>query len=57
MTTQSTVKRRCALCGAESEHTAIGGVNTFGAGDLDSRPAEPQRSAIVAWVQRCPQCG
>jgi len=57
MTTTTTVRKHCAVCGAESDHTVIGGVNQFGAGDLDSRPAEPQRSAITSWVQRCPTCG
>jgi hypothetical protein len=57
MATRYTVKKSCAVCGTESQYLGIGGANAFGSADLDSRPAEMQRSAIVAWVQRCPNCG
>jgi len=36
---------------------AIGSTNCFGPSDLDTRPAEMERSTMPYWVQRCPSCG
>ena len=57
MTTQFEEKKRCGICGFESEYTGIGSTNRFGSADLDTRPPEMERSTIFAWVQRCPECG
>lgn len=57
MTTTYEQKKRCAMCGSESEYTGIGTTNTFGSSDLDTRPPEMKRSTMFAWVERCPQCG
>lgn len=50
-------KTRCAVCGLINEYTGIASTNAFGSMDLDTRPPEMKRSAIFAWVQRCPGCG
>jgi len=47
----------CAVCGTSSSHMEIMSTNSFGAPDLDTRPAEMQRSTIGSLVQRCPGCG
>ena len=47
----------CSVCNNKSSHSMIGSTNTFGSPDLDTRPAEMQRSTINHWVQRCPSCG
>ena len=54
-TTQETVK--CAVCGRKSSQDILCSTNTFGAPDLDTRPAEMQRATILNWVQECPTCG
>jgi hypothetical protein len=48
---------KCSICGEECEHFDIESTNTFGASDLDTRPAEMARSTIEYWVQICPNCG
>ena len=48
---------RCALCSAQAFFTCADVTDAVGAPDLDFRPAEPARSAMLAWVQRCPSCG
>jgi hypothetical protein len=35
---------------------SIGSTNTMGSPDLDTRPAEMQRSTMGYWVQQCPHC-
>lgn len=57
MTTLFNEKEQCLLCGATSDHTAIGSTNQFGSPDLDTRPPEMQRSTIPFWIRRCPVCG
>ena len=47
----------CAVCGVVSEQTGVLSTSTFGAPDLDGRPAEMKRSTIGWWVHRCPGCG
>lgn len=56
MTTIDLQQRTCAVCGAQSEYRIICSTNTFGAPDLDLRPAEMQRSTMPMWVQQCPAC-
>jgi hypothetical protein len=48
---------RCRHCGANSEQTVMVSTSTFGAPDLDLRPAEMKRSSMAAWLQLCPHCG
>ena len=57
MTTMIPLEAECSLCGAHSEQRLVTGATTQGLPDLDTRPAEPVRSTIVCWVQRCPNCG
>ena len=57
MTTHYQEASRCAVCGHEAEYVRISSTNTFGAPDLDTRPAEMKRSTIFAWIHRCPKCG
>jgi hypothetical protein len=57
MTTYYKEIKQCSVCGAENEYTGIGSTGAFGPQDLDTRPPERKRSTIIAWVQRCPDCG
>ena len=47
----------CALCG--STQSALSGVLPESAGppDFDTRPAEPLRSTLDAWIHCCSDCG
>ena len=47
----------CALCGERTSVAQLNSTSSFGSPDLDLRPAEPARSSIFAWVQRCASCG
>lgn len=47
----------CAVCGKSSTQTILASSNTFGAPDLDLRPAEMMRSTMCWWLQECPHCG
>jgi len=57
MTTICENKPECFFCGTTSTHGGIMSTNTQGSSDLDTRPAEMQRSTITFWIQRCPSCG
>ncbi len=57
MTTISQALVTCALCGEQTSVTQLDSTSSFGPPDLDLRPAEPARSSIFAWVQRCSSCG
>lgn len=57
MTTLDWVQSVCGLCGASSQQTMLLSTSSFGAPDLDSRPREPERSAIGFLVATCPECG
>lgn len=48
---------KCALCGAESQHSYIVDSSAEGEADLDLRPPEPHRSTMEYWTTTCPQCG
>jgi hypothetical protein len=39
-----------------SSHFALLSTSSFGAPDLDLRPAEPARGTLGSWVQECPHC-
>ncbi len=47
----------CAVCGALSDQPAPVAVEPREPPDFDTRPGEPLRSTLAAWLQRCPQCG
>ncbi len=47
----------CAVCGTESEQTGLLSTNTFGAPDLDGRPAPMMRDTMKYWIHECPGCG
>jgi hypothetical protein len=57
VTTIGEVEVTCAVCGTTSPQTVLTSTSTFGPPDLDTRPAELQRSTIWLWVQACPSCG
>lgn len=57
MTTEYPEQVKCSVCGAKSIFSILESTNTFGLPDLDTRPAEMQRSTMSDWVQRCPKCG
>ena len=50
------IKRKCVMCGKESEQIEIMSTSSFGAPDLDLRPPQMQRSTMAFWVQKCPYC-
>jgi len=51
------VRVECACCGHESTQQELTSTSTFGAPDLDLRPAEIARSTLFVQVQECPACG
>lgn len=51
------VQVECASCGHVSTQQELTSTSTFGAPDLDLRPAEIARSALFVQVQECPGCG
>lgn len=50
-------RNHCSVCGADSHQLAAPTVSPQFAPDLDTRPGEPLRSTLPAWVQLCPNCG
>lgn len=57
MSTFFSTAKMCVLCKRVHEYTQIESTNTFGASDLDLRPAEMLRSTMPLWVEECPFCG
>jgi hypothetical protein len=57
LTTVQPVDKTCAVCGAVSRHGTVGPLDSFGAPDLDLRPAPLARWTLAEQVHRCPQCG
>jgi len=57
MATIVLVENECSLCATRSDQRLVNVTQSEGLPDLDSRPAEPARSALAFWVQRCPSCG
>ena len=57
MTTLFADELKCAVCGITSTHSDIGSSSSFGAPDLDLRPAQLLRSTMPYWIQECPFCG
>jgi len=58
MTTVFLKEKKCFVCGTGSRYPETSSAMSFsGPRDLDSRPAEMQRSSVYLWVQRCLSCG
>lgn len=57
MTTYSEQTVKCRLCNHSQTVYLLGSCSSFGAPDLDTRPAEMARSAIMSMLQVCPKCG
>lgn len=57
MTTYSEQTVKCRLCNHSQTVYLLGSCSSFGAPDLDTRPAELARSAIMSMLQVCPECG
>ena len=53
----SLLKRKCSVCGKESEQRVLTSTNAFGSPDLDLRPPKMKRSTMPLWIQECPHCG
>jgi len=51
------IEAKCYVCKSISKQTILASTNTFGAPDLDLRPAEMARSTMDWWIQECPFCG
>jgi hypothetical protein len=47
----------CGICATQAYFVVPDVTDGVGAPDLDFRPAEPARSTMLAWVQRCASCG
>jgi len=56
MTTYMESSVVCGACGHVFTWHQLASTNTDGSPDLDTRPAEMQRSTMHAWIQRCPSC-
>lgn len=50
-------RNQCSVCGFISDQPGSPAVVPRQAPDLDTRPGEPLRSTLPAWLQHCPQCG
>ena len=57
MTTYSEQTVKCRLCNHSQTVYLLASCSSFGASDLDTRPAEMARSAIMSMLQVCPECG
>ena len=57
MSTVMPLRVTCSVCGKETEFSVLGSTNSFGAPDLDLRPAPMRRLTMEYWVQECPECG
>lgn len=57
MTTFSAELVHCGVCGKRSEQMIISSTSSFGAMDLDTRPAPLARFNLPHEIQRCPSCG
>lgn len=57
MSTYVNLPVTCSVCGKESRQRILSSTNSFGAPDLDLRPAGMQRATMGSWSQECPHCG
>ena len=56
MTTLFKEIKKCMHCGCEKEYNVMGSTSSFGAPDLDTRPAPLARNTLEYGIQRCPKC-
>jgi hypothetical protein len=47
----------CGACGKESTVSRLASTSMFGSPDLDTRPPQPARGALMFEVQTCENCG
>ena len=57
MTTVMKAIVTCGVCGNQQQLHVLGSTSSFGAPDLDLRPAEVARSTLGYWITACPECG
>lgn len=57
MSTIHHVDVTCGCCGKTFRHVELGSSTTFGAPDLDLRPAPMLRDTLGYWIHECPHCG
>ena len=57
MTTLFESRKKCGCCGKTVMILQIGSTNAFGSCDLDMRPPEMERSAMLHFMQFCSHCG
>jgi hypothetical protein len=57
MTTWIPMEKKCAVCGNTHTYHVLASTNSFGAPDLDLRPAPMQRETMEGWLEECPECG
>lgn len=57
MTNFGRKKSKCSKCKKTTEVTVLVSTNSFGSSDLDTRPAEMERSTMIAWIEKCEHCG
>lgn len=50
-------EKKCSVCGETSMHPVLMSTNSWGAPDLDLRPAPMQRDTMDTWLDECPHCG
>lgn len=51
------VELNCKACGGRDSYGIVGSTSAFGYPDLDSRPAEMARTALLGALQVCTHCG
>ena len=56
MTTFSERRATCGVCNELSDQMILTSTSSFGAPDLDLRPAPMKRGTMEFWVQCCPHC-
>lgn len=57
MTRMRPTEIQCCVCGETSTQSLLESTSSFGAPDLDGRPAPLERHTIGMLVQCCPNCG
>lgn len=48
---------QCSICGCNGHFLILCSTNHRGSCDLDTRPPRMKRGTMVAWIQKCPECG
>ena len=57
VTLHAFIRKKCALCGAISDHAELISTSYFGSPDLDGRPPPLGRWTLDTQIQNCPSCG